>query len=111
APVEARPSRLFVVGSAKMFDNNIIAAPQNALLLLNAIDELAGNGELLSIRAKTLTQRVIRPVTDSEKLAWRLVVVFLVPALLAVFGLVRAAGRRRDAARYRESVRRAGAQP
>ncbi|MFO7607670.1 MAG: GldG family protein, partial [Candidatus Krumholzibacteriia bacterium] len=61
-----QPSRLLVVGSAKMFDDNIIAAPQNALLLLNAIDWLAGSEELLSIRAKALTQRVIRPVGDNE---------------------------------------------
>jgi ABC-2 type transport system permease protein len=108
-PLVPAPSRLLVVGSAKMFDDNIIAAPQNALLLLNAVDYLAGNEQLLSIRAKTLTQRVIRPVSDSEKLVWRLVVVLLVPVGLAVFGLVRAAGRRREAARYREAVRRTAA--
>ncbi|MFO7610389.1 MAG: hypothetical protein R6X35_14585, partial [Candidatus Krumholzibacteriia bacterium] len=102
-----QPSRLLVVGSAKMFDDNIIAAPQNALLLLNAIDWLAGSEELLSIRAKALTQRVIRPVGDNEKLFWRLVVVFLVPVVLTVYGLLRAASRRREAARYRESVRHA----
>lgn len=102
-----QPTRLLVLGSAKMFDDNIIAAPQNALLLLNAIDWLAGSEELLSIRAKALTQRVIRPVGDNEKLFWRLVVVFLVPAILTVYGLLRAASRRREAARYRESVRHA----
>ncbi len=106
APLEPQPSRLLVIGSAKMFDDNIIAAPQNALLLLNAVDYLTGNEQLLNIRAKTLTQRVIRPVGDREKLVWRLVVVFLVPLILTVFGLLRAAGRRREAARYRETVRR-----
>ncbi len=73
--------------------------------MLNAIDYLAGSQELLSIRAKTLTQRVIRPVSDSEKLFWRLVVVFLVPVLLTAYGLMRAGSRRREATRYRESVR------
>jgi len=104
-PVTAQPSKLLVIGSAKMFDDNIISAPQNALLMLNAIDYLAGSEQLLSIRAKTLTQRVIRPVSDSEKLFWRLVVVFLVPAVLTAYGLMRAGSRRREAARYRESVR------
>ena len=109
APVEPAPARLLVVGSAKMFDDNIISAPQNALLLLNAVDYLAGSEELLSIRAKTLTQRVIRPVTDTEKLVWRLVVVFLVPVILTAYGLLRAGSRRREAARYRETVRRQAA--
>ena len=108
-PADPQPSRLLVLGSAKMFDDNIIAAPQNALLLLNAIDYLVGNEQLLSIRAKTLTQRVIRPVTDREKLAWRLAVVFLVPVILTVYGLLRAASRRREAAHYREKVRREAA--
>ena len=38
------------------------AAQQNALLLLNAVDYLAGSPDLLNIRSKTLTQRVIKPV-------------------------------------------------
>ncbi|MBE0565819.1 MAG: GldG family protein [Krumholzibacteria bacterium] len=106
-PVDPQPARLLVVGSAKMFDDNIIAAPQNALLLLNAIDYLAGSEELLDIRAKALTQRVIRPVSDREKLAWRIVVVFLVPVILTAYGLLRAAARRREATHYRETVRQA----
>jgi len=81
---EATPGRLLVVGSAKMFDDNIIAASQNAL-----------------------TQRVIRPVSAREKVVWRIVVVLLVPVILATFGILRAGARRREATRYRLSVRRA----
>ena len=106
-PLDPAPARLLVVGSAKMFDDNIIAASQNALLLLNAVDYLAGNRDLLSIRAKTLTQRVIRPVSPQEKVLWRLVAVLLVPVVLATYGVLRAGARRREATRYRMSVRRA----
>jgi hypothetical protein len=106
-PLDPAPARLLVIGSAKMFDDNIIAASQNALLLLNAVDYLAGNRDLLSIRAKTLTQRVIRPVSPREKVLWRLVVVLLVPVILATYGVLRAGARRREATRYRMSVRRA----
>jgi ABC-2 type transport system permease protein len=105
--LDPAPGRLLVVGSAKMFDDNIIAASQNALLLLNAVDFLAGNRDLLSIRAKTLTQRVIRPVSAQEKVVWRIVVVLLVPVILATYGVLRAGARRREATRYRMSVRRA----
>ena len=50
-----------------MFDDNILAAGQNALLLLNAVDYLAGSQDLLGIRSKTLTQRVIKPVDAKRK--------------------------------------------
>ncbi len=108
APVTPAPGRLFLIGSAKMFDDNIIGAQQNALLLLNAVDYLAGSQELLSIRSKTLTQRVIRPVAANEKMAWRLFVVLLVPLGIAIFGFMRAGIRRREAAAYRSRFKHPG---
>ncbi len=108
ADVDPAPSKMFVIGSAKMFDDNILAAHQNALLVLNAVDYLAGSTELLSIRSKTLTQRVIRPTQDGEKLAWRIFVVLLVPVLIAIYGIVRASVRRKNAATYRQELTRRG---
>ncbi|MGD9546221.1 MAG: Gldg family protein [Candidatus Krumholzibacteriia bacterium] len=108
AEITPAPAQLLVIGSAKMFDDNIISAPQNALLLLNAVDFMAGSHDLLEIRAKTLTQRVIRAVEAGEKMAWRLFVVLVVPVVLAAYGIIRAGMRRKDAARYSEALRRAG---
>ena len=105
-PIETAPGKLLVIGSAKMFDDNILAAHQNALLLLNAVDYLAGSHELLNIRAKSLTQRIIRPTQEGEKLAWRLFVVLLVPVILTVYGVVRASIRRKNAAAYRHVLHR-----
>jgi len=104
APVDPQPGQLFLIGNAKMFDDNILGAGQNALLLLNAVDFLAGSKELLDIRSKTLTQRVIKPVDTNQKMVWRFVAVLLVPILIAVFGFVRAGLRRKEAARYREAI-------
>jgi len=106
-PVDPQPGNLFLIGSAKMFDDNILAAGQNALLLLNAVDYLAGSQELLNIRSKTLTQRVIKPVVAREKMIWRIVAVLLVPLFIAVFGILRAGMRRKEAARYRETIKQA----
>jgi len=103
-----QPGSLILIGSAKMFDDNILAAQQNALLLLNAVDYLAGSHELLSIRSKTLTQRVIKPIDSNQKMAWRIFVVLFVPILIAVFGFVRAGMRRRDASAYRSQFQRPG---
>ena len=108
APVDPQPGSLFLIGGAKLFDDNILAAQQNALLLLNAVDYLAGSHELLEIRSKTLTQRVIKPVEAGTKMAWRLFTVLLVPLVLAVFGFTRAGMRRRDAAAYRARIKQAG---
>jgi hypothetical protein len=105
APVDPQPGSLFLVGSAKMFDDNILAAGQNALLLLNAVDFLAGSHDLLDIRSKTLTQRVIKPIDAKGKMVWRLISVLLVPILLAAYGIVRAGMRRKEAARYREAMK------
>ncbi|MBK6898431.1 MAG: GldG family protein [bacterium] len=99
APLRAETARVAVIGCAKMFDDMGLQAGQNALLLLNAVDALTHGEEMISIRSKALTQRVIRPVDDGEKLFYRLFAAVLVPAALAVFGLLRAAKRRKEAAR------------
>jgi len=106
APVQPQPGQLLVIGSAKMFDNNILGASQNALLLMNAVDYMAGSQDLLTIRSKLLTQRVIRPVETGEKLIWRIVVILLVPLGLTVFGFMRAGMRRKDATNYRQDLKR-----
>ena len=104
APVDPQPGMLFLIGNAKMFDDNILAAGQNALLLLNAVDFMAGSRELLDIRSKTLTQRVLKPVEANGKRLWRFIAVLLMPIIIAVFGIVRSSMRRKEAARYRESI-------
>lgn len=109
-PVTPRPGRLMLVGCAKMFDDNVVGAMQNGLLLMNGVDYLAGSQALLSIRAKTMTNRVIESVDAKAKVFWRLFTVLAVPAVLAAFGIIRSGVRRKEATRYRESLRRAGAE-
>lgn len=104
APLNQTPAQLLLVGCAKMFDDDIAQAGQNALFLLNAVDGLALGADLISIRSKATTQRTIKPVTDSAKFAWRAFAVLLVPVAFAVFGLSRAAMRRKEAALYREQL-------
>ena len=105
APLYPEASRLLVVGCAKMFDDMVLQGGQNALLLLNAVDFLAGSEDLLTIRSKQLTERTIRPVQAGEKILWQVVVIALVPILFIVVGVVRSAQRRGEAARYRRELR------
>ncbi len=109
-PISPQPGRLMVIGCARMFDDNVIGAMQNGLLMMNGVDYLAGSQALLSIRAKALTSRVIKPVDAQAKVFWRLFTVLLVPAVLAGYGITRSGMRRKEAARYRDSLRRGAAE-
>lgn len=106
APVTPRPGRLLLVGCARMFDDSLLGAMQNGLLMMNGVDYLAGSQALLSIRAKMLTNRVIDPVDPQTKVVWRLFTVLFVPAAIAAYGVFRAGLRRKEAARYRDGLRR-----
>jgi hypothetical protein len=105
-PTALKPAagQLLLVGDAKMFEDDIAQAGQNLLFLLNAVDGLALGADLISIRSKMLTERAIKPVTDSQKFMWRLFVIGLVPVVLAIYGISRATLRRKEAALYREQL-------
>ena len=103
--LEPAAGRLILVGSAKMFDDAVLQGAQNALLLRNAVDFLAGSEDLLTIRSKQLTARTLRPIEAGEKLMWRLFVVVLVPVLFIILGVTRLARRRSESARYRRQLK------
>jgi ABC-2 type transport system permease protein len=105
APITPAPGKLLLIGSAKMFDDSLLGAMQNPLLLLNAADYLAGSRELLSIRSKILTQRVIKPVNQGTKVFWRIFTIFLVPVLLTAYGVTRLYLRNKEAGRYRQQLK------
>ena len=106
APVNPAASRLLLIGCARMFDDGFLTAHQNPLLLLNAVDYLAGSQEVLAIRSKALTNRVIKPVTANEKVLWRIFAVLFVPVILTAFGIIRSGMRRKEATHYREELKR-----
>ncbi|MBT7311494.1 GldG family protein, partial [bacterium] len=88
------PAKMVLVGCAKMFDDSAMQAGQNALLLLNSIDSMVHGDDLISIRSKLMTQRVINPIGDTAKVLLRFFVVGLIPIVLVIFGLSRANSRR-----------------
>jgi ABC-type uncharacterized transport system involved in gliding motility auxiliary subunit len=102
-PIESFPpanSKVVVVGCAKMFDDNLIGAASNGLFLLNAVDALSLGDDLIAMRAKAYTQRVIEPVSDQKKLFFRFFAIGLVPVLIALFGVMRTIKRRQESAIY-----------
>ncbi len=93
---EARPGKLFVIGCSEMFSDSAIMAMGNPVFLLNTVDALSLGEELIHIRNKTQVQRFIRPVSPQEKLAWRIFTIFLMPVLWSLYGVFRAARRRKN---------------
>ena len=103
APVEsfeAKESRLLVVGCAKMFDDSILGAANNATFFLNAVDALSLSEDLIAMRSKAQAQRMIEPVSDERKLFLRFFTIGLVPLALAAFGILRTLRRRQEASMY-----------
>ncbi len=93
-------TKLVVVGCAKMFDDSLIQAGGNGLFLLNSVDAMTLGEDIIQIRSKAISQRVLEPVSDGQKLFFRFFVVGFVPLLVALFGFVRSARRRREQAMF-----------
>lgn len=106
-PVE---SSLVVVGCAKMFEDSFLTmVAGNALLLLNAVDALTLGDEIISIRARTMSQRTIDPLSDGAKLAYRFFVLAFVPLVVIAVGVFRWVRRRREEAVFLAAQRPAQA--
>lgn len=98
--LEPKPARVLVTGCARMWSNNGIQVGSNGMFFLNSVDALTLGDQLINIRSKTMTERRIKEVTPGARTASKVVVTFLIPVLLAVFGILRFAWRRREAERY-----------
>ena len=98
------PAQLLLIGCGKVFEQPFIQGGQNALLLLNSVDALALGGDLIGIRSKLITQRMLNPVEASQKVLYRLFVVILVPLLITIYGIARLLMRRKESASYLETL-------
>jgi ABC-type uncharacterized transport system involved in gliding motility auxiliary subunit len=104
-PVE---SSVVVLGDAKMFEDSFLQmVPGNSMLLLNAVDALTLGDDIIQIRARTMTQRTIEPLSDQAKLGWRFFAVGLVPLAVAAYGIFRSVRRRREEAAFLAAQRAA----
>jgi ABC-type uncharacterized transport system involved in gliding motility auxiliary subunit len=98
APVE---SSVVVIGCGKMFEDSFLQmVPGNAMLLMNAVDGLTLGDDLIEIRAKVTTQRVLDPLGDQARLLVKVLIIGIVPLGIAVFGVFRQVRRRREEARF-----------
>jgi ABC-type uncharacterized transport system involved in gliding motility auxiliary subunit len=97
-------SSVVVVGCSKMFEDSFLQmVPGNAMLLMNAVDALTLGDDLIEIRAKVTTMRGLKPLSDQARLLIKILIVALVPAAIAAFGIFRQLRRRREEARFLEA--------
>lgn len=103
-PVQLRPGKLLLIGAATPFQKQLIQSGGHLNFFLNAMDVLTLGDALIGIRSKGQVSRVLPKVSVPAKLAWRLFVIFFVPALVAMMGLGRAFMRRQKKQRYLKSL-------
>jgi len=103
-PIVPRPGKLLLTGCAEMFSNNLISAYGNGLFFINAVDALTLGEELINIRTKFQTSRLIKKTSPGTKILYRFLVVLLVPLILAVIGIVRYIFRRRRREAYQRLI-------
>ncbi len=102
---EDNEATIVITACAKMFEDNYLQAGgyNNALFMLNCIDGITMGNDLIQVRAKTVTRRVIQGVSEEKKLFWRGLTTILVPVMIALFGILRSVRRRREQAAWIES--------
>jgi ABC-type uncharacterized transport system involved in gliding motility auxiliary subunit len=89
--IESSPeTQIVVVGSAGGFLDDMIGQfPTNPVFLQNAVDWLTLGDDLIEIRSRGATDRPLREISERWKSTARFLVVFGVPLLVVLFGLLR----------------------
>ena len=103
-PVQPKPGKLLLIGAATPFQKQLMQNGGHLNFFLNAMDVLTLGDALIGIRSKGQVSRVLPKVSASAKVAWRLFVMFLVPALIALAGFGHAFMRRRAKQQYLKSL-------
>lgn len=92
-----KPGRLVVIGCSKMFSDQLIGGGSGNLgLFANIVDSFSIGDELIQIRSKSVLDRNIRKLTDSQKLWYRFIAVAAIPIIWAIYAYLRLLMRRKE---------------
>jgi len=103
-PLMEKPGKLIVMGSSKMFEEDIIRNGGMANLYINSIDALTLGAELIKIRGRQPISRTIKSVDKMKKLWYRFMTIVLIPLLVVALGGARAVMRRKEKEQYMKLV-------
>jgi len=82
----AKGARLIVIGDSDFAENQWFGLQHNGDLFLNAMDWLAQDENLISIRPKSATTRRIT-LTEGQMAAVRSIALFLLPGIVILLGV------------------------
>lgn len=86
----SKDGRLILVGDSDFIRDNFLRNyPDNLVFFQNIIDGLSLGNDLISIRAKGVTERPLKEISEPAKTAVRYFNIFGLTALVMLFGLVR----------------------
>ncbi len=103
-PFQPKPGKLLLIGAATPFQKQLVQNGGHLNFFLNAMDVLTLGDALIGIRSKGQVSRALPKVSVPAKVAWRLFVMFLVPALIALAGFGRAYLRHREKQSYLRKI-------
>ncbi len=85
----AEETRMLVVGDGLFLQDNYLASnPVNSFLVLNAVDWLVGDTELISLRSREISLRLLKELSVSQRDIWKYINWFLPPLMVIALGLI-----------------------
>jgi len=95
--VNPKPGKLVVIGSSKMFSDQLINSGSGNLgLFANIVDSFSLGDDLIQIRSKSLLDRNIKKLTDAQKVGYRFIAVAAIPIAWAIYAYFRLLLRRKE---------------
>jgi len=86
-----KENRIIVIGNSQFVKDNFIQRfPDNQVFFQNALDGITMDEALISIRSRVSSSRPLKSdISDTTKTVVKFLNIFLIAALLAVFGIIR----------------------
>jgi ABC-type uncharacterized transport system involved in gliding motility auxiliary subunit len=92
-----KPGKLIVIGCAKMFNDQLIMnGVGNLGLFANIVDSFTLGDNLIQIRSKSILNRNIKKLTDSQIVWYRFIAVVSIPLIWALYAYARLLFRRKE---------------
>ncbi len=90
------PGRLLLIGNSRFLTDRFVSQyPQNLTFFLNAVDYLTLDQTLIGIRSKGILGRPLRSMDYTEMQTAKAIGIFLMPALIVLYGILRSIRRKR----------------
>jgi ABC-type uncharacterized transport system involved in gliding motility auxiliary subunit len=97
AKTESPLTQVLVVGNSQFLTDLFLRNfPANSIFFENAVDWMTTGNDLIGIRSRGATARPLKKLSDAARTTVKLLLIVGVPAIVVVFGLVRAQFRRRS---------------